>query len=120
MSANYKAVGNTIQYANTGTAISSGDVVIVGDLVGIAQTDIAATTGVGSVAIEGVFEVTCDSADVISVGQSLVWDASASKFVDANSPATGDNTGGVVAVTAAPDTVTVVEVKLCPGAGATT
>ena len=120
MAANYKGVGNTIQYANTGSAISSGAVVIVGDLVGIAETDIAATTGVGTVNIEGEYEVACNSADVITAGMKLVWDASASEFVDANTPATGDNTGGVVAVTAAGSGVTAVNVKLLPGSGTTT
>lgn len=120
MSANYKQVGNTLEYSNTGTAISSGDVVIVGSLVGIAETDIDATTGVGTVNVEGVYEVACNSADVIAVGQTLVWDASATEFVDANTPASGDNTGGVVAMTAAAGTVVLVEVKLLPGSGATT
>lgn len=121
MAANYKGVGNTIQYSNTGTAISSGDVVIVGSLVGIAETDIAATTGVGTVNIEGEYEVACNSADVISVGQVLDWDASASEFVDAiGSAASGDNENGVVAVSAAGAGVTLVRVKLLPGNGSTT
>lgn len=120
MAANYTGVGNTIQFANTGTAKSSGDVVIVGHLVGIAETDIAATTGVGTVNIEGEYEVACNSAAVITVGMKLVWDASASEFVDANTPASGDNTGGVVAVTAAGTGVTLVKVKLLPGNGVTT
>ncbi|MFT5766742.1 MAG: putative RecA/RadA family phage recombinase [Halioglobus sp.] len=120
MSANYKQVGNTLQYSNAGSAISSGDVVVVGDLVGIAETAIDATTGVGTVNVEGVFEVACNTADVIAAGQTLVWDASASEFVDANTPASGDNTGGVVAFTAAGTGVVLVEVKLLPGSGATT
>lgn len=120
MSANYKQVGNTLEYSNTGSAISSGDVVIVGGLVGIAETDIAASTGVGTVNIEGVYEVACNTADVITVGQKLTWDASADEFVDTNTPATGDNAGGVVAMTAAAGSVVLVEVKLLPGSGATT
>ena len=82
MATNYKGVGNTIQYANTGSAISSGAVVIVGDLVGIAETDIAATTGVGTVNIEGEYEVACNSADVISVGQVLDWDRKSLAFTN--------------------------------------
>lgn len=121
MAGNYIAPGSTLEYTNTGTAISSGDVVIVGDLVGIAETDIAATTGVGTVNIEGVYEVACNSADVISVGQILDWDASASEFVDAiGSAASGDNENGVVAVSAAGDGVVLVNVKLLPGNGSTT
>jgi len=118
MSANYKQKGNTLEYSNTGSAISSGDVVTVGDLLGIAETDIAATTGVGTVAIEGVFEVACNSADVITQGQILDWDASANEFVDAiGSAASGDLENGVVAMTAAGNGVTLVEVKLLPGNG---
>lgn len=120
MAANYTGVGSTIQYANTGTAKTSGQVVIVGQLVGICETDIAATTGVGTVCIEGEFDVPANSADVMTVGMKLVWDASASEFVDANTPATGDNTGGVVCVVAKAASVTTVRVKLCPGSGVTT
>lgn len=114
---NYIQQGSTILWTNGGSAVSSGDVVIVGDLVGIAATDIAGSAS-GTVYIEGVFEVACNSADVITQGMKLVWDASASEFVDANTPATGDNTGGVVAIEA--DRGSVVSVKLLPGSGATT
>lgn len=119
MAANYKAKGSTVEWTNGGTAVSSGDVVTVGDLVGIAAVDIGAGE-TGTVHIEGVFEVPCNSADVISVGQTLTWDASADEFVDTNTPATGDNAGGVVAMTAAGNGVTTVEVKLLPGSGSTT
>jgi predicted RecA/RadA family phage recombinase len=119
MAANYKAKGSTIEWTNGGSAVLSGAVVIVGSLVGIAAVDIA-NGATGTVHIEGVFEVPCNSADVISVGQTLTWDASADEFVDTNTPATGDNAGGVVATTAADNGVTVVEVKLLPGNGSTT
>jgi len=121
MSANYTQKGNTLEYSNTGSAISSGDVVIVGGLVGIAETDIAATSGAGTVCIEGVFEVACNTADLITQGQVLDWDASASEFVDAiGSAASGDNENGVVAMAAAGSGVVLVEVKLLPGQGSTT
>jgi predicted RecA/RadA family phage recombinase len=118
---NLRGAGNTVQYTNTGSAIAAGDVVIVGHLVGIAATDIAASTGVGTVAIEGEFEVPANSADVMTNGMKLDWDASAGEFVDAiGVAAAGDNENGVVCVKAKAGGVTLVTVKLCPGCGTTT
>lgn len=121
MAANFKGAGNTVQYTNTGSAIASGAVVIVGHLVGIAETAIAASTGVGTVNIEGEYEVAGKSADTFTVGQKLDWDASASEFVAAiGTAASGDCENGVVAVAAKAASSTVARVKLCPGAGSTT
>jgi len=119
MAANHKAKGSTIEWTNGGSAVVSGAVVIVGGLVGIAAVDIGAGE-TGTVHITEVFEVPCNSADVISQGQTLTWDASAGEFVDTNTPAAGDNAGGVVAMTAAGNGVTTVEVQLLPGNGSTT
>lgn len=120
MSANYVQKGSTIAWTNaTGSAVAAGAVVTAGDLLGIAETDIA-NGAVGTVNIEGVYEVTCDSADVITQGQKVDWDASASKLVDAiGSAAAGDNVNGAVALTDAPNGVVLVEVKLLPGNGTT-
>lgn len=120
MAANYIGGGNTIQYANTGTAKTSGQVLVVGQLVTICETDIAATTGVGTVFIEGEFQVPANSAATWAVGAKLVWDVSATEFVASNTPATGDNTGGVVATTAKLASATTARVKLLPGSGVTT
>lgn len=118
---NLRGMGNTVQYSNAGSAIVAGAVVIVGHLVGIAVTDIAASTGVGTVAIEGEYEVPANSADVMTVGMKLDWDASAGEFVDAiGSAAAGDNENGVVCVKAKGGGTTLVTVKLCPGCGTTT
>lgn len=118
MSTNYIGVGNTIQWTNGGSAVSSGAVVIVGQLVCIAETAIAAGA-TGTLNIEGVYKVPCNASDVITQGMYLDWDASAGEFVDAiGSAATGDNENGVVAVKA--DDGATVLVKLLPGNGATT
>jgi predicted RecA/RadA family phage recombinase len=118
MAANYKAIGSTIEWTNGGTAVSSGDVVIVGDLVGIAAVDIA-NGATGTVHIEGVFEVACNASDTITQGMLLDWDASAGEFVDAiGTAASGDNENGVVAVE--DDGGSTVLVKLLPGNGSTT
>ena len=55
---NYIQEGKVIPYKNAGSAILSGaPVAISGVLVGVATGDIAATTGEGHLAIEGVFEL---------------------------------------------------------------
>lgn|GEM_PF-5698359 len=54
--------GNRINFTNTGSAISAGDIVIVrsgtAGVCGIAVTDIAATTGTGQLEIGGVHALT--------------------------------------------------------------
>ncbi len=84
--------GDVIDYT-AGSAISSGDVVVIGNIIGVALTDIA-NGSTGSVATRGVFTVPKVSAAVIAQGESLVWDVSAGAFDDnAASPATGDISG---------------------------
>lgn len=114
----YVAEGGIIQYSNTGAAISSGDVVVTGDIVGIALTDIAATTGVGSVATEGVFTVAKTAGTAWTQGAALDWDASASAFHDGVTPAAGDVVGCGVAYAAAASGATTGQIKLLGGARA--
>jgi predicted RecA/RadA family phage recombinase len=95
-----------------GAAYSAGDVVKVGNILGVAITDIANGAS-GAVAIEGVFDVPKVSGAVIAAGESLTWDVSVGKFDDnAASPATGDVTGAAaVAFEAAGNGVTTIAVK---------
>jgi predicted RecA/RadA family phage recombinase len=113
MSANFKALGNTVEWTNgTGGSVASGAVVAVGTggLVGISANTLA-NGEVGTVHVRGVFEVACKSADVIAVGDVLDWDASASEFVKAiGTAASGDIENAVVAVSAAGNGVTLVNV----------
>ena len=84
--------GDVIDYT-AGSTIASGDVVVIGNIIGVALTDIA-NGSTGSVATRGVFTVPKVSAAVIAQGESLVWDVSAGAFDDnAASPATGDISG---------------------------
>jgi len=117
MTTKYESDGKVIQYTNAGSAIASGDVVVMGNTIGIALEDIAATTGVGSVAIEGVFNnVPKVTAAVFVKGEKLIWDVSAGKFDDAAaSPATGDVTGGAIAWIAGANLETTCTIKLTPG-----
>lgn len=117
MAKNYVNEGNVIDYANGGTARSSGDVVVIGQQMGVCLGDIAANA-VGSVQISGVFTLAKVSAAVIAQGQSVIWDASASAFDDnAAIPAAGDVSGCCVAMEAAGNGVTTIDVKLNVGVG---
>lgn len=93
MSTNFVQPGDVIDYVNGGTARTSGQVIRMGNILGVCLGDIAANA-TGSVAVRGVFTVPKVSAAVIAQGDSLTWDASAAAFDDnAASPATGDVTG---------------------------
>lgn len=112
---NYTRDGNTLDYANAGSAIASGDVVVTGHTIGVALTDIA-TGETGELIITGQVRVPKVSGAVFVVGEKLIWDASAGKFDDsAASPATGDITGGAIAAIAGANTETFCEVILTPG-----
>ena len=110
----YVQPGKVITWTNgTGSAVASGDVVVVGNIIGVAAVDIADGAS-GSVAIEGVYTVPKVSGAVIAQGESLTWDASAGAFDDnAATPGTGDVTGPpAVAAEAAGNGVTSFDVKL--------
>ena len=112
MAKNYIQPGEVIDWTNgTGSAVASGAVVAVGQMLGVALVDIA-NGATGSVQIKGVFEVPKVSGAVIAAGESLVWDVSASAFDDnAATPATGDISGPpAVAVEAAGNGVTSINV----------
>lgn len=117
MAVQFQQIGQTINYSNAGSAIAAGDIVVMGNLIGVAVVDIAATTGTGAVAVEGVFSgVPKVTAAVFVQGEKLIWDVSAGKFDDsAASPATGDITGGAVAWVAGANLETTCTIKLTPG-----
>jgi len=110
MANNYIQPGEVIDYT-AGSNITSNQVVVVGQMLGVALSDIA-NGETGSVQIRGVFDVPKVSGAVIAAGESLVWDVSAGKFDDnAATPATGDISGPpAVAVEAAGNGVTSIKV----------
>ena len=87
--------GDVQDWANdSGSAVISGQVVVVGETLGIAQVDIA-IGAIGSVAFEDVWAVPKADAAVIAHGEFVTWDASAANFDDAlATPAVGDVTLG--------------------------
>lgn len=113
MATNYVGEGDVIQWTNgTGSDVVSGQVVAVGNILGVALVYIA-STATGSVAIKGTFTVPKVTAAVVAQGESLVWDVSAAKFDDnAATPATGDISGApAVAMEAGTSSMTTLKVK---------
>lgn len=119
---NYVQEGHVMDWVNgTGAAVSSGAVVKVGNILGVALADIA-NGATGSVCVRGVFTVPKVAGAVIAQGQSLTWDVSAAAFDDnAAVPASGDVTGApAVAFEAAGNGVTELDVLFTGAAGTVT
>lgn len=102
--------GEIMQYSNAGSAISSGAPVVIGNRIGVAITDIAATTGVGSVALCGVYQLGKDNDEAFSQGDALFFDTSDSTLTKT---ATGNKWAGY-AFEAATESSTTCIVKLDP------
>jgi predicted RecA/RadA family phage recombinase len=115
---NYIAPGVTRPWTNgTGSNVSSGDVVVVGQQIAIACVDIA-DTETGEVQYTGRFSVAKVSAAVIADGEMVMWDSSASAFDDnAATPASGDVTNAASAVGAWAATTTTMEIQLADRIG---
>ncbi len=66
--------GKAVDYT-PGSAVSAGDVVVQGDLVGIAKLDIAANA-LGALAVEGVFDLpkATGGGTAIAAGATVYWD----------------------------------------------
>lgn len=112
----FSGEGERLPYTNAGAAIASGDVVPLKHSIGIALGAIAATTGTGTLAVEGVFTVPKVTGTAWLSGEKLIWDTSAGKF-DASSatPATGDITGACIAFGPAASAAATGLIKLTPG-----
>ena len=94
MASNFKQPGDVIAWVNgSGAAKVSGQVVVIGKILGVCLVDIA-IGATGSVAVDGVFSVPKVSSAVIPQGSNLLWDASAASFdVGTATAATGDVSG---------------------------
>jgi predicted RecA/RadA family phage recombinase len=120
MATNFVQDGDVLEYT-AGADTVSGQVVRVGQTLGVALADIA-NGATGPVKITGVFTVPKVSAAVIAQGERLVWDASAAAFDDnAASPATGDVSGeSAIAFEAAGNGVTSFKVRFTGAPGTVT
>ena len=66
--------GNSIDYT-PGSAVTAGDVVVQGELVGVAKVDIAANA-LGALAVTGVFDFpkATGAGSAITAGANCYWD----------------------------------------------
>ena len=103
--------GVTIDYT-PGSAVSAGDVVVQGNLVGVALQDIAANVK-GALCIQGVFDwpKAVLSTSAITAGTRLYWDAGNEIVTET----AGSNKGRIHAVEAATAAATTVRAILSPG-----
>ena len=100
--------GNTLDYTPSAN-VSAGDVVVQGDLVGIAKLDIAAGA-LGALAVTGVFDVpkASGAGTAIAAGAKVYWNATNKQ---ATTTATGNKYLGK-SVRAAADVDATVRVRL--------
>lgn len=79
MIARFVQDGKSIDHTPT-SAVSAGDVIVVGKVIGIAKLDIAANT-LGALAVEGVFDVAKEATtDTFAAGAKVYWDAVAEQI----------------------------------------
>lgn len=65
------------------SAVSAGDVVVLGKLIGVAKLDIAANA-LGALAVEGVYDIAKEATtDTFAANQKVYWDAAAKTIVSA-------------------------------------
>lgn len=110
---NYVKPGDTRDWTNgTGSAVASGDVVVVGQQLAIASVDIA-NGATGSLTFTGEFSVAKVSGAVIKHGEMVIWDVSAGAFDDNLAlPATGDVSNAAVAAEDGDSGATTLKVQL--------
>jgi predicted RecA/RadA family phage recombinase len=77
MATNYIQEGKALNYTPSGSSLSSGDLVVIGTIAGIAKTDIA-DGDTGAVHISGVFSLP-KATGAVTQGAKLYWDASESE-----------------------------------------
>ena len=104
---NFNRKGQTLTWRNTtGADVKGGDLVIIGDVVGVATVDIT-QDALGAVAMEGVFRLPKDSA-AIAVGQRVYVDGSGKVTATAG----GSPAGVAWADAAAAETVALVKINV--------
>lgn len=79
MIAKYVQLGDSIDYRPT-TDVAAGDLVIVGEIVGVAKLDIPANT-LGALALTGIYDIAKISV-TITQGEIVYWDASNKKITN--------------------------------------
>jgi predicted RecA/RadA family phage recombinase len=109
---NYVQPGKTITVTVVDSGgVESGDLVVIGSLIGVAACDAAATEEV-EIDTEGVFELPKITIDDVEVGELLFWDASVSKLTNVAGSGSKPQVG--LATVAAGNGETTVNCRLMP------
>jgi len=108
MGAQYVQTGNYLDYMAPAD-VAAGDVVVQGDLVGIAHRAIGAGEP-GSIAVVGVFDLPKATGTAIVAGAKIYWDAAQKKAVTVDG--SGANKYAGKATQDATDTAPFVRVRL--------
>jgi len=110
MSVKYIQTGDAVDYT-PGANVSAGDVVVQGELVGVAKLDIQ-TGKLGALAVTGIFDFpkTSGAGTAITAGTRVYWDV-AEQFAKADSEAGANKEIGKT-VKAASDDDALVRVRL--------
>lgn len=121
MSKTLRQNGGTIDHTVSGSAISSGDVVVIGAMVTIAMTDGAVGDSIAC-AVAQVHELPKVDAAVIAAGETVDWDVSAGTGGEVDDNAAASATGdvsdfGIAWETKGATTGELIEVLLVPGLG---
>ena len=114
---NFIQEGEILDYLNSGSAITSGSIVVVGEIVCVAAEDIAATTGTGALYTEGVFSVTKVGSQAWTVGDKVFWDKTNLRFTKTASSDADLLAGVAVEAAGSGSGVTTGKVLLIPGYG---
>lgn len=75
MKARFVQRGESVDYTPAAD-VAAGDIVVQGDLVGVAKLDIPAGKR-GSLSVCGVYDIVKKASETITVGSQIYWDASA-------------------------------------------
>lgn len=108
----YVQEGGSVDYT-PGSAVLAGDVVVQGEMVGVAKLPIAANA-LGALSITGVFDFLKTAATVYAVGVVVFWDVADSEATEASDTGTNKRIGHVVLAAASGDAT--VRCRLQPAA----
>lgn len=102
--------GETIDYTPAAD-VDAGDVVLQGDLIGIAKLDIATGT-LGALAVTGVFDIAKIAATAITAGAIAYWDETAQVATNTSNSGANKPLGKFIRAAAAADATA--RVRLSP------
>lgn len=106
----FRQAGGTIDYT-PGSAVFAGDVIVQGELVGVANVDIPVNS-LGALSVEGVFDFSkaVGGSTAIAAGAVVYWDVADGEAKEDDESAANKVLGKVIA--AAGDNDTTVRVRL--------